>query len=123
MTDFDFEPTIEQPKEPGIDFGQAFAFIPEDPRWIVKVSIIAGLTALATGFIVTPIALIALAALNLLPDEILRDLAMLYPQIANTRVTFTPQFYLLILPFAAGLYVVALLLGYFFSGLFILWGA
>lgn len=101
----------------GIDFGQAFAFMADDPRWLPKLSMIAGVTAVASVFIGVPLLLVALAWL---PDEELRQMIQSFAEISPAAaditipsVSFNSSFYLLVLPFGFGLAMMALLFGYF----------
>jgi hypothetical protein len=94
-----------------IDFGRAFAFLAEDPRWLPKLGLIGIFSVLAVILILFPLGLVGLAAV---PDEIIQELAPLYPEAVNMRpVLPASSLALLALPFVMGLVLLALLLGYY----------
>ena len=96
-----------------IDFGRAFAFVAEDPRWIWKLLLIAIFSGTAFVLIIGPITLFTL---SVLPAEVFAQLAEIDPRLNDLRVTLTQQErYQLVLPLAGGLLLMALLLGYYIA--------
>lgn len=100
-----------------IDFGRSIAFVVDDPRWFLKIGVIALLTLVAAALLLIPIVLLTLTAV---PQEefalIFDELAQIDPAFADVQIPalqFTSQFYLLIVPFIGGLAIMALLLGYY----------
>lgn len=100
-----------------IDFGRSIAFVVDDPKWLPKLSVIAGLSIVSAALSGVPLLLLTLSAVpQEEPTLMLNELAQIDPSFGDIQipyVAFTPQFYLLIFPFVAGLGGLALLLGYY----------
>lgn len=100
-----------------IDFGRSFSFIVEDPRWLPKLSAIAGVSVATAVHTMVPITMWGLAALP--TDELnaaLTDVAELSPGMdvpVIPGVQPSPVLWLLLIPFFGGLGGLALLLGYY----------
>jgi len=94
-----------------IDFGRAFAFVADDPRWLWKLLLIAVFSGVAFVLIIGPLTLFTL---SIIPEQTFADLAEIDPRLEDLRVELTPgQRYQLLLPVASGLLLTALLLGYY----------
>lgn len=100
-----------EPPPPALDLGRSFTYIVEDPRWVPKLSLAALFGAAAVLLTLLPAGLFFVAWL---PPDALAIFIELYPPLADVpTVTFTPRFYVLVLPFTGGLLIGALLLGYY----------